>query len=190
MAAPAMASTVDLRWIDEEPEMKATLALIGNSSSEEEGLLPGPDDVNGVEFRIPAGATNHTEEMTYTVQRANADYGIFLSGTHMHYVGTDMGIWVERAEPDEGEPASECLVETPNWDFNWQRGYVYDAPVEELPRLNKGDTLRLKCTYDNSLDNPGVRQALEDAGLTEPKDVVLGEETLDEMCLGVFGILY
>ena len=67
------ASTVDLRWVDEEPEMLATLALIGNSSNEEEGLLPGPNDENGVEFRIPAGAVGHTEEMTITVQRANAD---------------------------------------------------------------------------------------------------------------------
>jgi hypothetical protein len=33
-----------------------------------------------------------------------------------------------------------------------------------------------------------VAQALQQQGLTEPRDVGLGEATLDEMCLGVFGI--
>ena len=183
-------TTIDLRWTDTEPEMLATLALIGNSDSEENGLLPGPNDDNGVEFRIPANATGHTEEMTYTVGRSGSDYGIFLAGTHMHYVGTDMAIWLERSEPDIGEDPTECLVQTPKWDFNWQRGYTYDAAVADLPRLNKGDTLRLRCTYDNTLANAGVQQSLEDAGLTEPSDVYLGDETLDEMCLGVFGVLY
>ncbi len=183
-AAPD-ATAIDLRWIDEEPEMSAVLALIGNAGSEDEGLLPGPNDRDVAEFRIPAGATGHTEEMTFTLQDRGADYAVFLAGTHMHYVGTDMAIWLE--EPDS-EP--ECLVQTPAWDFNWQRGYTYDAPIEELPRLNARDTLRLRCTYDNSLANPGVQEALQDQGLSEPRDVYLGEETLDEMCLGVFGVLY
>lgn len=183
-AAPD-ATAIDLRWIDDEPAMNAVLALIGNAGSEDDGLLPGPNDVAGVEFRIPAGATGHTEEMTFTLNDRGADYAVFLAGTHMHYVGTDMAIWLE--EPS-AEP--ECLVQTPAWDFNWQRGYTYDAPVDELPRLNRGDTLRLRCTYDNSLANPGVQQALADQGLSEPRDVYLGEETLDEMCLGVFGVLY
>ncbi|MBM4390276.1 MAG: hypothetical protein FJ090_04070 [Deltaproteobacteria bacterium] len=179
------ASAIDLRWIDEEPEMEAVLALVGNAASESGGLLPGPNDDNGVEFHIPAGAVGHTEEMAFTIQSQSADYRVFLAGTHMHYVGTDMAIWLE----EEGnEP--ECLVQTPAWDFNWQRGYAYDAAVDELPRLNEGDTLRMRCTYDNSLDNPGVREALADQGLSEPVDVRLGEETLDEMCLGIFGVLY
>ncbi len=184
-AADPDATAIELRWIDEEPEMEAVLALIGNAGSEEDGLLPGPNDDNGVEFRIPAGATGHTEEMTFTVRSADADYRVFLAGTHMHYVGTDMAIWLE-----EKGKSPECLVQTPAWDFNWQRGYAYDAPVDELPVLNKGDTLRLRCTFDNSLDNAGVREALADQGLSEPRDVYLGEETLDEMCLGVFGVLY
>ncbi len=184
-AAEPDATAIDLRWIDEEPEMEAVLALIGNAGDADDGLLPGPNDDNGVEFRIPAGAVGHTEEMTFTLQSARADYRVFLAGTHMHYVGTDMAIWLE----EEGK-SPECLVQTPAWDFNWQRGYAYDAPLEELPQLNKGDTLRLRCTFDNSLDNPGVREALADQGLSEPSDVYLGEETLDEMCLGIFGVLF
>jgi len=47
----------------------------------------------------------------------------------------------------------------------------------------------MRCTYDNTLDNPDVRRALAEQGLDEPIDVHLGEEALDEMCLGLFGIL-
>ena len=53
-----------------------------------------------------------------------------------------------------------------------------------------GDAPRARCTYDNTLANPGVARALSDAGLAEPADVYMGETTLDEMCLGVFGIVY
>jgi hypothetical protein len=34
-----------------------------------------------------------------------------------------------------------------------------------------------------------VKKALEDAGMSEPITVTLGEQTLDEMCLGALGIL-
>jgi hypothetical protein len=47
----------------------------------------------------------------------------------------------------------------------------------------------MRCTYDNSLGNGFVGQALQDQGLKQPIDVHLGEQTLNEMCLGVFGIL-
>ena len=32
-------------------------------------------------------------------------------------------------------------------------------------------------------------RALEEQGLKQPLDVQLGEQTLNEMCLGIFGIL-
>jgi hypothetical protein len=38
------------------------------------------------------------------------------------------------------------------------------------------------------MQNAFVADALFEQGLTAPRDVVLGEETLDEMCLGVFGM--
>ena len=86
-------------------------------------------------------------------------------------------------------PETECLVQTPHWDFNWQRSYVYDAAIEDLPQIRGGDTIRLRCTYDNVLTNPGVQQALEDAGRTETRVVRLGETTLDEMCLIAAGLV-
>lgn len=89
------------------------------------------------------------------------------------------------------QPAEECLVQTPKWNFEWQRWYVYDEPeLTKLPFLAPGDTIEAKCVYDNSMDNPFVRRALSEQGLTEPHDVVLGDETLDEMCLVVMELIY
>lgn len=182
-------SEVDIRWQDTPPEHRALLALVGNVSHRSDGLQPGPNDDRGVEFRIPAGATGHTETMEVNVDSPEARYRIYAAGTHMHYVGTDMAIWVDHATPEGDEPSSECIVQTPNWNFDWQRTYTYDTPLETAPQARFADTIRLRCTYDNTLSNPGVARALSDAGQAEPADVYLGETTLDEMCLGIFGIV-
>jgi hypothetical protein len=92
--------------------------------------------------------------------------------------------------PLSPQPAEECLLQTPQWDFSWQRFYTYDAEITDLPLLTGGDVLEMRCTYDNSLGNPFVRDALREQGMDAPRDVVLGEETLDEMCLGAFTLLY
>ncbi|NJK32907.1 MAG: hypothetical protein HC927_11150 [Deltaproteobacteria bacterium] len=116
---------------------------------------------------------------------------LWMATSHMHYVGTDMIIGVDRVEPEPGSGIDdECLIQTPNYDFNWQRGYAYDADLDEVPTARAGDALYMRCTYDNSMGNPFVVEALAEQGLDAPVDVYLGEETLDEMCLGVFGIAY
>ena len=176
-------TAIDLKWFEGFPQWAGQLQLIGNGI----GLQPGPNDENGVEFRIPAGATDHTETMIYSLPFDTPDFTVWSVGTHMHYVGTDMFMGVFYQEPEDGLEA-ECLLQTPDWDFNWQRGYAYDAPLDELPVLRAGDQLYMQCTYDNSMNNPFVVEALEEQGLDAPVDVYLGEETLDEMCLGVFGV--
>jgi hypothetical protein len=172
------------------PTYVSTLSLIGNARSQKAsgmGLQPGPNDGAQPEFRIPAGAQNHTESMLFELPASTPEYRLWTVGSHMHYVGTDMRIGITRAAPGS-EPAEECLLDTPKWDFNWQRGYRYDVPIEQAPTVKAGDVLNLRCTYDNSTQNGLVADALFEQGLTEPRDVVLGEETLDEMCLGVFGM--
>ena len=179
-------SAVQIVWQDEEPEWAAAQALVGNNSSlhsDGTGLQPGPNDRDDTpEFFIPAGATDHTETILYT-QSFPLELPIFSVGTHMHYVGTDRKV----DYIPEGDDAS-CMIQTP-WDFNWQRVYAFDVPIDQLPTMGPGDSLQLRCTYDNSLDNPFVAAALAEQGLSAPQDIVLGEETLDEMCLGLFGIL-
>ena len=168
------------------PTYVSTLKLIGNFANKGEGLQPGPDDDGAPEFRIPAGASNHTESMIYTMPDDAPEFRLWAVGSHMHYVGTDMRIGITRAAPGS-EPADECLLDTPNWDFDWQRGYRYDTPIDRAPSVKGGDVLNLRCSYDNSMQNSNVADALSEQGLSEPRDVLLGEETLDEMCLGIFG---
>jgi hypothetical protein len=51
-------------------------------------------------------------------------------------------------------------------------------------------TMHFRCNYDNTMSNHFVARALEDQGKSEPVEVRLGEDTLDEMCLGALGIIY
>jgi hypothetical protein len=182
-------STVALRFTETKPDWLFQVSLPGNAGSAAGGLLPGPNDSGGPEFRIPANAEDHTEEMLIQVPDLPIDIPILLVATHMHYVGVDMSLSIERSAPSAGEPEKECLLQTPRWDFNWQRFYQYDVAIDDLPKVSTGDTLRLKCRYDNSMKNPFVAKALADQGMSAPVDVRLGETTLDEMCLAGVGIL-
>lgn len=172
------------------PDFQLVNTLLGNAGSEAEGLLPGPGDRSAVEFRVPAQASGHTEEMVTVLDGAFPDLPVVSVGAHMHLVGTRMEVWIDRATPDTGEPASECIMGVDGYQYDWQQQYRYDVALEDMPMVSSGDTLRLKCTYDNTLDNPGLQRALDDAGLDEPVDVLLGEGTLDEMCVFMVGYAY
>jgi len=263
---------VQLRFTSGQPKVIGLTVLIGNYSTGKagEGLLPGEHDLNDkAEFRIPAEDAEHIEEMVYTVPKLQGgaptpDLRIHAIGGHMHYLGTNLQVSLERIgqeppcskgetqdlqaclaancsalqgvsltqcaqadcapevaglgalclgclqqqisagqeasavlqacnspakEPDT-QPAQECLLHIPRWDFNWQRLYRFDGPFEQLPMVRGGDKLRLRCTYNNSLNNPFVAKALADVGLSAPVDVGLGAQTLDEMCLAIVQVLY
>lgn len=182
-------STIQLRTAAASPSWSFQLALPGNASNAADGLLPDPEDRGEPEFRIPAGSAEHVEEIAFPVPSVPIELPLLVVGTHMHYVGVDARFWIERTTPSADEPAEECLVETPAWDFNWQRGYMYDAPVADLPTVSTGDILHIRCVYNNTMSNRFVQDALSQQGLSAPQDVYLGESTLDEMCLGVVGYL-
>jgi hypothetical protein len=101
-----------------------------------------------------------------------------------------MLIQLEHKNPKSVSQGTECLIQTPDWNFAWQRSYQYDAKVDDLPLFLPGDVLHMRCTYDNTMDNPYVQKALKDQKLSAPVDVKLGESTLDEMCLAALPLLY
>jgi hypothetical protein len=181
---------IALRWADSTPVREATLGLVGNSGQQfgdGTGLQPGPNDPDGVEFFVPAGAQGHTETMMFQPwDYSPRELQVFLVANHMHYVGVDMRLWVERGN---GSPTTDeaCLLHTPDWDFDWQQFYFYDASNQQAPTVYPGDKLWLQCLFDNSMENPGVVRALEEAGEDAPLDVRLGEGSLDEMCIAVIG---
>jgi hypothetical protein len=174
-----------LKTTDESGLLRFQQVLMGNAHNEASGLLPGPNDRGEPEFRIPAGVADHVEEMAYELDNGLPTLPITRIGAHMHHVGTEMLIWIER----EGEDP-ECLLANPGWDFNWQRAYSYDVPIAEAPTARGGDTVRLRCTYNNTLEHQGTRDVLAESGLDEPLDIGLGEGSLDEMCIAIIGIVY
>ncbi len=102
----------------------------------------------------------------------------------MHLAGHDQKISLTH----DGQ--SSCLLQEPAWNFNWQRGYQYDAPIETLPTIATGDVVQVRCTYDNTMTNGALANARREAGSTQAVDIALGEATTDEMCLGAFVFVY
>ena len=179
------ASALELRYTAAMPQYAYQVVLVGAPGAMDL-LLPGPNDTSGPEFRIPAGAAGHTEEILWTVPNVGLPEVKMLSiANHMHYVGVNQRVWVNR---EDG--SSECLLHTPAWDFNWQMFYQWDVPLDQLPVTRPGDLWNIRCEYDNSMGNPFVAKALAEQGLSAPQDVTLGEQTLDEMCLAIFGIAF
>ena len=183
------ATGVNLRLQAAAPAKSYVIGGWGNAG-QAPALLPGAHDNGGVEFRIPANVAEHVETMRFAVDLPDgaARIPLFVSQPHMHYFGTRLEVRIERAAPAPGEPANECLISS-RWDFDWQRTYQYDAPIAELPTFGDGDVVEVRCTYDNTLENPFVQRALMEQGLSAPIDVFLGGQSLDEMCLGIFGMI-
>src|SRR5262249_21737090 len=150
----------------------------------------------GPAFFIPSNSTVHTETMDITPPDKLAALALLkikarvaLAGSHMHWAGTSLELSTERAAPTDGQPKNECLIATPKYDFNWQRGYAYDEDYEKLPTIEGGDKLRLRCTYNNSASNKNVVKAMTEERVSQPFDLHLGETTHDEMCLAALVIL-
>ena len=80
---------------------------------------------------------------------------------HMHTLGTSGTVTL-----NPGTPREQVLLDIPEWNFHWQGFYWYEQPIV----LRRGDVLRVTCTWDNTLSE-------------QPKYVVWGEGTQDEMCL-------
>lgn len=98
---------------------------------------------------------------------------LHIAGLHMHTLGRRARLEIERADG-----SSECVLDIPRWDFHWQGSYTLAAPKV----LNPGDTLSIECHWDNTPEN----QPFIDGQPRVPTDVVWGEGTNDEMCLGTF----
>jgi hypothetical protein len=180
------ATTVNLRLSPTPPELFYAFGGWGNARVPPH-LQPGPDDNGLIEFRIPAGSTAHTETMRFPIAADAERRPMFIMQPHQHYVGTRLELRIHRANPN-GEPQDECLVNS-DWNFDWQRTYQYDVPIEQLPTVGPGDEIEVKCTYNNSMSNPFVLRALAEQGLSAPIDVRFGEQSLDEMCIGLVGLI-
>src|SRR5947208_16736084 len=108
---------------------------------------------------------------------------MFSTGGHEPSGGSAVQVNGHHANPPAGTNADQWLLAIPRWDFDWQRMYRYDAPIDQPPAVSPGDVMTIRCTYDNTLGNSKLAASLHEQGLTQPQNVQLGETTLDEMCL-------
>lgn len=120
-------------------------------------------------LRIPAGEVESVHEQDFT-NRSDTAWVVDGFTPHMHLLGTEI-----RLDKVRADGSTECLVHIPDWDFNWQQGYDVPEPLTVEP----GESLRVKCVYDNSMENQPVVNGEQIA----PRDVTWGEGTFDEMCL-------
>ncbi len=94
------------------------------------------------------------------------------AGLHMHYLGTRAQMEIIRDDDER-----DCVIEIPEWDFDWQSGYIMREPV---PFDTTKDSLRLECRWDNTDANQPVID-----GVQRPAaDVNWGNNSDDEMCIG------
>ncbi|MCY3833319.1 MAG: hypothetical protein OXG85_09895 [Chloroflexi bacterium] len=95
----------------------------------------------------------------YPINETLTLYGV--SG-HMHELGRSF-----RLELNPESEAPLLLLDIPRWDFHWQGDYYFVEPLQ----VSYGNVLRISCIWDNSLSD-------------DPRYVVWGEGTSDEMCFG------
>lgn len=90
---------------------------------------------------------------------------------HMHLLGRSL-----KVELNGGTGRAKVLLDVPVYNFDDQRA----VPLPEPVAVNKGDNLTMTCTHDAEL-----RRMLPALKTVEPRYVVWGEGTSDEMCLAI-----
>jgi hypothetical protein len=171
-------STIELA-IAESVERRATTLMTVDLGWVSNGLLGPAMDIPAGEAEVSHGTTIEYDSVfvRMALSTLGLEYGeplvIHNANHHMHELGTSQISTVRHADGTES-----CLLDIPDWDFNWQGAYQLIEPVT----LRPGDSLDMACTWDNSAAN----QSVVDGEVLEPADVAWGSGTSDEMCLGGF----
>ena len=129
------------------------------------------------DFVLEAG--NAANEVTRTFENT-FPFPITIISTlpHMHLLGKSI-----RLDYIDGNGNEKCLVDIPDWDFNWQQ--TYDFSTNYFVVVEPGESTRITCTFDNSESN----QPVVNGERLPPRDVTWGEGTLDEMCLMILTVV-
>ncbi len=138
-------TTINLHYTDGQPDTELAMLPLAETNLD-----------------IQAGEANAVETASVSLPISVDLYGVV---PHMHLLGKSINVKYTQG----GEET--CLVDIPEWDFDWQGFYLYKEPVT----IPGGADVQLTCTFDNSPEN-------QPEGRT-PRDVTWGEGTFDEMCL-------
>ena len=126
--------------------------------------------VNGLQWLCSDGTPitpGPTQSCTRTIRQ---DTTVFSVAGHMHLLGRSIAVDV-----NPGTPQEQRILDVTAYDFDNQSA----RPLAQPLQLRAGDKVRVTCTHDQTLRGkvPGIPE--------EPRYVVWGEGTTDEMCLGV-----
>ena len=110
----------------------------------------------------PDGFVDGVAKSTCTWPVANPGEIVSVFG-HEHEIGASFKMTLNPDTPEE-----RVLLDIPVWDFDWQ--LIYE-PTESIV-IDRGDTIRIECTWDRALRDP----------LLEPAYVLWADGTDDEMC--------
>jgi len=148
--------------VDERVDTPAYVLLWADSAWVSEKTMHIPAGQADVVHRWTYEPSALLEAITGGVVPNGQPVTLHTAALHMHTLGTRARLEVLRQAG-----GSECLLDIPRWDFNWQNTYRLMEPREVRP----GDQLTVECHWDNSA--PGA------------VDTNWGEGTRDEMCLGI-----
>jgi hypothetical protein len=117
-----------------------------------------------------------TGGVTTCERRVHEPVTIRVVAGHMHLLGSSIKI-----ELNPGGEHERVLLDIPRWDFHWQNGYLLEKPVG----ARVGDVIRVTCHHD-----VGKRTSGQPGIPTEPRYILWGEGTTDEMCLGLLQVTH
>jgi hypothetical protein len=158
---PAPDQTKILVRTDATVQRKAAIVPFTNIQWILGGTMKIPPHSKDVTHSVTTDLTTVANLMTGGALAGNKPLTLYTVGLHMHTLGKSITTHVERMDG-----TTECHVDAPRWDFDWQRSYTFATPKEVVP----GDKLTLKCQWDNPGDT----------------EVSWGENTNDEMCLAPY----
>lgn len=138
-------------------DQTAVALQFASTAVTEANILP----LAALDMVLPPGQTE--VQVTADTPPLLTSYEIHGVYPHMHTLATSAKIEKRRAFG----AGSECLLEIPRWDFDWQEFFFFQNSIA----MNGADTTRLACTYDTT---------------TRTQAVTWGEGTQDEMCLNFF----
>jgi hypothetical protein len=123
----------------------------------------------------PKSVGSGTSISTSCDRSISAPETIYGVAGHMHLRGRDI-----KVELDPGTPEQRLLLHIPAWDFHWQDVYYLQHPI----RVGPGNRIRVTCTFDNSAPD----QPVVNGKPLQPRYVLWGEGTTDEMCLAMLSV--
>jgi Copper type II ascorbate-dependent monooxygenase, C-terminal domain len=120
-------------------------------------------------FRLPAGHDNVEVKASWFVP---VDLEALAVCPHMHELGRDMHISVKLPGGK-----TQSLIEIADWDPSWQGAYYFQKPIA----LPAGSVVNVVAHFDNSA-HPRNRNR-------PPKEVTVGPDADDEMCVGYIAVV-